>query len=380
MEERKKQRIVIKIGSSSLANHDGGLSRFKLNHYVEEMTTLIKNGHEVILVSSGAVAAGFKHLGYLTKPSSLEGKQAAAAIGQGLLIQAYNEAFQQHQYLTAQILITRHNFSNREQYNNAYRALMELLKRRVIPIINENDTVAIEELTFGDNDMLSALVAGLIHADQLIILTDIDGLYDKNPNLYPDARRFSQMDTITPEIEKSGGKNGSPFGTGGMYSKVAAAKMALSLGVHVFIGKGDQKNDMLQILSSQGRGTYFGHSNLSTVKSKKQWIAFHSETNGKIIIDQGAAMALIENGKSLLPAGLIEVIGVFEPKQVIEVFSKEGILLGKGLVNYSSEQLRTVMGYSSELVKQTFEINRTEVIHRDDWIALYQPKEEVISI
>lgn len=274
MEERKKQRIVIKIGSSSLANHDGGLSRYKLNHYVEEMIKLINEGHEVILVSSGAVAAGFKHLGYSSRPSSLEGKQAAAAIGQGLLIQAYNEAFQQHQYLTAQILITRDNFSNREQYNNAYRALMELLKRRVIPIINENDTVAIEELTFGDNDMLSALVAGLIHADQLMILTDIDGLYDQNPNLYPDARKFSQLATITPEIEKSGGKNGSPFGTGGMYSKVAAAKMALSMGVHVFIGKGDQKNDMLQILSSQGRGTYFGHSNLSAVKNKKQLDCF----------------------------------------------------------------------------------------------------------
>ncbi|GBF10308.1 glutamate 5-kinase 1 [Tepidibacillus sp. HK-1] len=375
----KKQRVVVKIGSSSLTNSHGGLSQDKLNKHVKAIVALRKQGHEVLLVSSGAVATGFTLLGYPSRPATIEGKQAAAAVGQGLLIQAYNDAFSKYGLAVAQILITRIDFSKRQQYNNVYNTLSVLLKRGIIPIINENDTVAIDELTFGDNDMLSALVAGLIHADTLVILTDADGLYDSDPRVHPHAKKFKQVDEITPEIEALATASGSSVGTGGMKSKILATKLALSLGVHVFIGTGNGKETLTDILEGKGKGTYFGHSLLSTLKSKKQWIAFHSDTNGQIIIDEGAAFALIHGGKSLLPAGVTHVDGNFLPGEVVEVYSKDGHLLGKGLINYSSAQLKEVQGNSTEYAKNHLDIERIEVIHRDDWVALQEKIQEVVT-
>lgn len=378
MKQSQKKRIVIKIGSSSLVNHQGGLSKDKLNHYVKAIAQLKDAGHELIIVSSGAVAAGFTLLGYSARPSNIEGKQAAAAVGQGLLIQAYNEAFHHYHYTTAQILITRQDFAKRQQYINAYHVLSELLKRGVIPIINENDSVAVDELTFGDNDLLSSLVAGLIHADHLFILTDIDGLYDLNPKTHPHAKRFKQVDVITPEMEQMAGVAGSSFGTGGMRSKLAAAKLALSLGVHVFIGKAKGEQALVEILSGNGEGTYFGQETLSTLKTKKQWIAFHSEAKGQIVIDQGAAEALTKKGKSLLPAGVVYVKGRFSSGQVVEVAALNGSIIGKGLVYYSSSQLNEVLGYSTDDAKRKLNLEREEVIHQDDWVTLMETKGEEV--
>lgn len=365
-----KKRILIKFGSSSLSNSNGGLSNVKLNAYVKMIANLKNKGHEIIIVSSGAVAAGFKLLGYTNRPSTVEGKQAAAAVGQGLLIQAYNDAFQRYNFTTAQILITRQDFSNRQQYVNAYNALDELLKRGAIPIINENDSIAIEELTFGDNDMLSALVAGLIHADDLIIVTDINGLYNLDPRFNKDACRYNHIEVITLDIENLASNSSSSLGTGGMSSKINAAKTALSFGIPVFIGLANEQFSLENILNGNGDGTYFGSKNLSTLKSKKQWIAFHSETYGKIYIDSGAATALIENGKSLLPAGIKKVEGAFSTNQVVEVYLYKGNLLGKGLVTYSSSELEKVIGYSSVEVKKILNINHSEIIHQDNWITI----------
>jgi len=376
----RKQRVVVKIGSSSLMNEDGELSKEKINHYVKMMIRLKDEGHEVILVTSGAVAAGFRLLGYPTRPTTIDGKQAAAAVGQGLLIQEYTEAFRNYNYTAAQILLTRNDFSNRKQYNNAYNAFTVLLKKEVVPIINENDTVAIDELTFGDNDRLSALVAGLIHADTLIILTDTDGLYDSNPKINPKANKFTNIEEITPDIEALASGAGSSYGTGGMSSKVQAAKLALSLGVHVYIGLGKSEEDLLNIILGNGTGTYFGHPTLHTLKKKKQWIAFHSDVNGKIMVDDGAANALVKGGKSLLPAGVKKIVSHFYAGNVVEVCNNKGLVIGKGVVNYSSFQLEEVMGDSLDSAKKQVNVDRAEVIHRDEWITLQEDVEEEIKI
>ncbi|WP_339062908.1 glutamate 5-kinase [Tepidibacillus marianensis] len=371
-----KKRIVIKIGSSSLTSDHGYLDKEKLNHYVKKIVELLQVGYEVVIVSSGAVAAGFHLLGYSTRPDTIEGKQAAAAIGQGLLVQAYNEAFQTDRYSVAQILLTRYDFANRIQYQNAYQTLSMLLKRGIVPIINENDSVAIDELTFGDNDRLSALVAGLIHADQLIILTDIDGLYDSDPRKNSKAKKLRYIEEITPEIEQLAESNGSSIGTGGMRSKLSAAKLALSFGVHVYIGKAILEISLTSIVNGTGNGTYLGNSQLSSIKTKQQWIAFHSVVEGSLIIDDGAVDALIHSGKSLLSAGIVDVRGTFGRGQVVKVISLSNQLIGKGIVNYSAIELQQIKGESSEVAMERFQVDRPEVIHRDDWVTLLEKGEE----
>ncbi len=235
---KKKKRVVVKIGSSSLTNSKGEIDHEKLQDHIDAIVTLKRQGHEVLLVSSGAVAAGFRKLGYPSRPVTLKGKQAAAAVGQSLLVQQYAEGFQEYEITTAQILLTRTDFSKKERYKNAYATFTELLERSILPIINENDTVSVAELTFGDNDMLSALVSGLVHADQLIILTDINGLYDDNPIKNPNAKRIDHLSEITDDILALASGAGSNVGTGGMQSKLIAARTALHSGVKVFIGNG----------------------------------------------------------------------------------------------------------------------------------------------
>ena len=365
-----KQRIVVKIGSSSLTNTNGGLSIEKLAEHVEALAMLKKQGHEVILISSGAVAAGFKGLGYPTRPVTIAGKQAAAAVGQGLLMQGYTEHFRNHNIVTAQLLLTRSSFMNKEQYSNSYATLSELLKRDVLPIINENDSVSIDELTFGDNDMLSALVSGLVHADFLIILTDVNGLYDQNPK----AKKYNFLPEITDELLQMASSSGSNMGTGGMKSKIEAAKTALPLGVNVFIGTGSGQDKLTDILAGKGDGTYIGNSNQAGVKNSKQWIALHSIVAGIIEIDNGAIDALLHKGKSLLAAGIINVKGDFRVGDVVEVTNQKGEVIGRGEVNFPSNELLKIKGLSSTEAKEILQSDQTEVIHRDQWVSLKKEK------
>jgi glutamate 5-kinase len=267
--------------------------------------------------------------------------------------------------IPAQILLTRNDFSKKDRYKNAYATIRELLDRGILPIINENDTVSVEELTFGDNDMLSALVSGLVQADQLIILTDINGLYDSNPRENPAAKKYDQLLEITDQMMQGAGCAGSLVGTGGMKSKLIAAKTALSLGVKIFIGTGAGSEKFIEILDGKGDGTYIGGDSRFFVNSSKQWIALHSLVRGKIYVDQGAELALTANGRSLLPAGIYDITGTFEAGDVVEVFGTNG-LLGKGEVLYSSESLKQVMGKRSQ--ELTDEIISIEVIHRDRWV------------
>lgn len=361
----EKQTIVVKIGSSSLTNEKGEIDEQKLTGYVEAIAALKKAKHTVILVSSGAVAAGFKQLGYPFRPVTIKGRQAAAAVGQSLLIQSYIKKFQQHHLVPAQILLTRSDFSKRERYQNAFSTINELLDRGIIPIINENDTVSVDELTFGDNDMLSALVSGFIHADQLIILTDINGLYTDNPMKNPYAKKYSFLEQITEEVLAAASSEGSKVGTGGMKSKLEAAKRALSLGVSTFIGKAEGKYSLLQVLQGTGDGTYITNKAMQPINSTRQWIAIHSESTGKIYVDSGAEEAILYNGRSLLPAGITDVKGIFDKGDVVEVYSQNK-LLGKGKVNYSSKGVMFEIKKRKEQGKLEPSI---EVIHRNNWVT-----------
>lgn len=359
----KKQLIVIKIGSSSLTREDGTIDHFKMSEHVAAISALKKEGHQIILVSSGAVAAGFPKLGYPTRPITTKGKQAAAAVGQSLLIRTYIEMFSHYHYLPAQVLLTRGDFKSQKRFRNAFSTLTELLDRGLIPIINENDTVAIDELTFGDNDMLSALVAGFIHADALWMMTDIDGIYTANPRTNPEAKRIERLGEITDDYFDMADDKGSSVGTGGMTSKLAAAQTAQKLGVEVFIGNGRGEEKFLHILRGEGEGTYIEQTAEDPLTMRRQWIALHAETEGSLIIDEGAKQALLEEGSSLLPVGIDSIHGDFLAGDIIDVWS-QGVRLGKGTSQYDAIELQQI------LQQQTMTGPMKEVIHRDDWVQL----------
>ncbi|WP_107841972.1 glutamate 5-kinase [Metasolibacillus meyeri] len=359
----ERKRIVVKIGSSSLTNQKGEIDFEKFNDHIEALAQLKLAGHEVLLVSSGAVAAGFRRLGYPSRPVTMKGKQAAAAVGQSLLIQLYNEAFLNYNIVSAQVLLTRTDFSEKERYQNAYATFSELLERSVLPIINENDTISVAELTFGDNDMLSALVAGLVHADELIILTDVNGLYTMNPMTNPDAQRFDFLTSIPDELLSMTAGSSSKLGTGGMESKLLAARYAIEAGCHVFIGKGTGAEKLLQILANNGDGTYIAGEKSTTLSNRRQWLRLSTVT-GKIFIDEGAVKALTADGKSLLPAGIYALEGHFKQGDVVEVFYQHHCV-GRGEINYGKEELMQAMGKHSTELKQP-----SEVIHRNNWVQM----------
>jgi glutamate 5-kinase len=363
-----RQIIVVKIGSSSLTSAEGGLNRESIDFFAGELVRLKQAGYSVLLVTSGAVAAGYRSIGYSQRPKHLHEKQAAAAVGQALLMQAYNEAFARFDHRVAQLLMTRPDFSNRKRIHNALMTIEELLKYHVIPIINENDTVSVDELKFGDNDTLSALVANVVKATKLLIVTDMDGLYTADPRKNAEAIKIERVDQIDENIFRIAGGAGSTAGTGGMRSKIEAARIAMRGGIPVFIGRANEPNDLLAAMQGNGKGTYF-ETSLHTLSMKKQWVGFHSSLQGTIIVDHGAMKALLTGGKSLLPAGVIEVVGDFHPGDVVEVVGTEKQNIGRGVVNYASWQLTAVAGLSLEEVQKRVEVNRPEVIHRDEWVS-----------
>lgn len=360
--KKEKMRLVVKVGSSSLAASAGGVDPEKISLLVSAVSQLRAAGHQVVLVSSGAVASGYQKLGYKQRPRTLAAKQAAAAIGQSLLMQTYTQLFGVHQFSVAQILLTRSDFSHRERYQHAFQTLSLLLDKNILPIINENDTVSVAELTFGDNDMLGALVAGLVHADLYMILTDTNGLYDKDPRYHSDAKRIGWLPEVTEAVENLAG-GASQLGTGGMRSKLIAAKTAQGLGIPSFIGKLDQPSDLLEVLTGDGNGTYVNYSPEAPppngLPTRKQWIALHSPTRGSITIDQGAAEAILEQSASLLLAGVRDVNGNFDQGEVIEVYC-EGELIGRGVSRFAADELTNTLATKATRRSGT-------VIHRDQW-------------
>lgn len=368
---REAKRIVVKVGSSSITHANGKRNFSAIDRLARELSDLQNQGKEMILVSSGAIAVGVDRLGLPEKPSTIPGKQAAAAVGQGVLMHTYEKFFAEYGQIVAQVLLTKTESIDRHRYANSRNTFMELLKQRVIPIVNENDVVALDELKIGDNDNMSALVAGIIDADLVIILSDIDGLYTANPQTHPDAKLVSLVQEITPAIEASAGGVGSSRGTGGMATKIQAAKAATSSGIHMVIASGAEKNAVSRILAGENIGTLF-LSRENRLQFRKRWLAFGARIKGSIIVDEGCVRALHKTGGcSILPVGVAAVEGSFEAGSTVSVKDAQGRELARGLAHYSSEELTKIKGCkSSEILQVLGHKNFDEIIHRDDLVIL----------
>ncbi|ADQ15278.1 glutamate 5-kinase [Halanaerobium hydrogeniformans] len=367
------KRIVVKIGSSSLSSKNAKLNFTKIDDLTRQLVDLKNQGRDVILVSSGAIAAGMGELGFVKRPKSIPEQQACAAVGQGLLIGIYNKFFREYGEKCAQILLTSSDLENRNRYLNAFNTLKELLEHGVVPVINENDTVVTNEIKVGDNDTLSARVAGLVEADLLINLSDVDGLYNISPNQNnKDLKLISLVEKINKEIEDMAGGKGSSFGTGGMQTKIEAAKIAVNSGVIMIIGSAEDKNSLLNLVEMAEKKEYnMGTTFLAEKESlskRKQWLNFNLPPSGKIFVDKGAAEALIKRGKSLLPGGITGVEANFNSGELVLISNGKKII-GRGIVNYSSDEIKKIKGAHSEEIKDILGyFNKSEVIHRDNMV------------
>ena len=364
----RAKRVVIKIGSGVLTHHRDIIDAGVIESLAGEMSEMIDGGREIVIVSSGAIAAGCRKLGLKRRPRSIPEKQAAAAAGQSALIRYYERAFEERGKKVAQILLTGDGLSDRGRYLNARNTISALLHYGVIPIINENDTVAVDEIRFGDNDNLSALVTGLVDADLLVILTDTDGLYDRNPSRFPDARLIRTVRDFDSQTRGAEGSL-SGVGTGGMISKVEAARKAATFGVPTIMANGDRRGVLPELMKGGEVGTLFipGEERL---KGRKRWIAYNLQVCGRIIVDAGAKRA-VEGGKSLLPSGVVAVEGDFGFGDLVSVAEEGGAEFARGLVQLGSREIDAVKGLkTSEMERVLGKKDYDEVIHRDDLVLL----------
>ena len=368
---KKAKRIVVKVGTSTITYANGKRNFSQIDRLARELSDLQNQGKEMILVSSGAVAVGVDRLGLPAKPSTIPGKQACAAVGQGVLMHTYEKLFADYGQIVAQVLITRTEAIDRHRYTNCRNTFMTLLQQGVIPIVNENDVVALDELKIGDNDNMSALVAGIVDADLVIILSDIDGLYTANPATHPDATLVHTVQEITPEVEASAGGVGSSRGTGGMATKLQAAKAATNSGIQLVIASGTEKNAIPRILQGEEIGTLFV-SRENRLQFRKRWLAFGAKIQGSIVVDDGCARAIRKaGGCSILPAGIYQVVGDFQTGSTVSVIDKEGHELARGLVHYTASELERIKGCKSSDIEGILgHKNYDEVIHRDDLVIL----------
>lgn len=363
------KRVVIKVGTSTLAYSTGLLNLSRIENLVRQLSDIHNRGIEVILVSSGAIAAGIGKLGLKEKPKTIPQKQAAAAVGQGILLHMYEKLFSEYGKIAAQILLTRDDISHRTRFLNATNTFYALLEQGVIPIVNENDAIVVDEIKFGDNDTLSAMVASLVNADLLVLLTDIDGLYDSNPKTNPNAKFIDYVENITDEIVGAAGNAGSSLGTGGMITKINAGKIATSSGSSMIIVNGDAPNVLNDILDGKDIGTFFKATE-RPLQAKKHWMAFGTKPSGNITIDQGAEKALIENHKSLLPKGIININGNFSEGEVISILNDKNEEIGHGFTNYNSSDINIIKGLdSSEIEEKLGYKNYDVVIHANNLVT-----------
>ncbi|MBK1723400.1 glutamate 5-kinase [Thiocystis violacea] len=364
------RRWVVKIGSALLTRDGQGLERDMLVPWVEQMVERRRAGCDVVLVSSGAVAEGMARMGWRRRPKALHELQAAAAIGQMGLVRAYEDCFQRRGYHTAQVLLTRDDLADRPRYLNARSTLRTLLKLGVIPVINENDTVATDELRFGDNDTLAALVANLIEADLLVLLTDQDGLFDQDPRGNPDARLIPETWVDDPQLDVVAGGSVTGLGTGGMVTKVRAARLAARSGAPTIIAPGRGE----QVLTRIGQGAAVGTLLIpfqGAQAARKQWLAGHLQARGRLILDPGAVKALREKGTSLLAVGVKEVRGRFHRGEVVACFDEEGREVARGLVNYDADAAERIKGRPSASFESILGyLDDEELIHRDNLVLL----------
>lgn len=364
------KRIVVKVGTSTLSHSTGKLNFQRIERLVRELADLANQGKEIILVTSGAVSAGMDRLGLKEKPKTIPEKQAAAAVGQGILLHTYEKIFGEYGQIVAQVLLTREDSVNRKRYANSRNTLLTLLSMGVIPIINENDAVAVDELKIGDNDTLSAMVASIVDADLLIILSDVEGVFTANPQSDPTAALIPEIGDITPEIEDLAGGPGSMRGTGGMYTKIQAAKIAVNSGVVMVIASGFRDGVVREVLSGSNVGTLF-LSKESRLHIRKRWLAFGARIRGSVIVDKGCEQAIITTGSSLLPAGITVVDGDFEQGSTIRVLTAEGREIARGVVNYGADDVRKIAGVQTQdIIEKLGSKLYDEIIHRDNMVVL----------
>ena len=362
------QRVVIKVGSSLVTNDGKGLDADAIAEWGRQIAQLRQAGKQVAMVSSGAVAEGMKRLNWVRRPREMHELQAAAAVGQMGLAQVYETHFREFGLPTALVLLTHEDLSDRKRYLNARATLLTLLQLGVVPIINENDTVVTDEIKFGDNDTLGSLVANLIDADALIILTDQSGLFTADPRKDPQARLLSQVTAGDATLEGMAGGAGSSIGKGGMITKVLAAKRAASSGAHTVVASGRTPDVLVRLARGEDIGTRF-IAMTPRLASRKQWLADHLQLRGSVTLDAGAAKALSEDGKSLLPIGVVEVSGEFERGEVVACRDATGREIARGLINYSSSESRLIMRKASSEIEGILGfIEEPELIHRDNLI------------
>jgi glutamate 5-kinase len=364
------KRWVVKIGSSLITNDGQGLNLPAIKAWMGEFAQLRKQGYELILVSSGAVAEGMARLGWTKRPRTLHELQAAAAIGQMGLVQAYEQYLQEHNLHSAQVLLTHDDLRDRQRYINARSTLTTLLALGVIPVVNENDTVATEEIRFGDNDNLAALVANLISADQLIILTDQAGIFDKNPNEFKDAKLIESCSTNDRILDIVAGPSHHALGRGGMVTKVSAARRAERSGTSTIILSGKQENALLSIASGEYTGTTITPA-IEPLTARKQWIANQLQVVGSLQLDAGASNVIRSGGASLLPIGVKAVAGEFKRGDLVACNDEQGNEIARGLINYSAEETNKILGKSTAEIEPTLGyIDEPELINRDNLAVL----------
>jgi len=374
MSDRKLQferarRVVVKVGSNVLTARQG-LNIPVMRSIAGQISRLMEAGREVILVSSGAMASGLKKIGLERRPDGLPQRQAVAAVGQAGLIMEYEKAFERHRLKAAQILLTSEDLSSRKRYLNARNTLNTLLDWKIVPIINENDTVSVEEIKLGDNDNLAAMITLLMDADLLVILSDIDGLFTRDPRTEPDAELIPVVGVITKSTEKAAGSIPGPLGTGGMMSKINAARKVNSAGVPMVVAKGDKPDILVRLFDGEAHGTYFVPRRHKLTR-RKCWIAFSLKPKGILTIDAGACTAVTRRGKSLLASGIIGVQGEFTVGAPVEFQAPGGAAVGVGLVNYGAADIRRIMGLRSQHISQVLGHKPyDEVIHRDNLVIM----------
>ena len=365
---KKAHRWVIKIGSALLTNDGAGINQTAIEGWVSQINTLIDQGKEVVLVSSGAIAEGVARLGWSSRPDTIHELQAAAAVGQMGLIQTYESSFLRYQRRTAQILLDHDDLASRQRYLNARGAIKTLIELGVVPIVNENDTVVTDEIRFGDNDRLAALVASLIDADVLVILTDKDGLYDENPDVQPDAQLVEKAQATDAWLDGIVGDSTSGLGRGGMITKLQAARLAASSGCSTIIAGGKNSDVLLSIAAGHAEGTLLT-ANHKPITARKRWLAGQLQVRGYLTVDAGAVEVLCKRGRSLLPVGVVAVAGEFNRGDLISCVDSNGVEIARGLVNFNADEAQKIKGQSTAAIANILGYkDNAEMIHRDNLV------------
>ncbi len=364
------KRWVIKVGSSLITNNGRGLNKEAIAHLASQLALLVDSGKEVILVSSGAIAEGMNRLAWQKRPHAVYELQAAAAVGQMGLIQAYESCLQRHNLHSAQVLLTHQDLQDRKRYLNARTTLRKLLELNVIPVVNENDTVSTDEIKFGDNDTLAALVSNLVEADALVILTDQNGIYEKPPSKSSTNKIIDEISANDPLLDEVAGPSTGELGRGGMLTKVSAARIAARAGAATIIASGKVENVLLEIANDKKHGTLL-YPHAEPLAARKQWIANQLYTNGELVLDDGACEVISKAGKSLLTIGVKSVTGDFDRGEVVSCLNSTGQEIARGLVNYSANEARLLQGKASKEIESILGyVDEPELIHRDNLVVL----------